>query len=150
MTVSNHSCKCSKILVVDDEAFNIIVMEGLLNEFGITRVDRAYNGREALSKIEQNIQNPLCQTQSMKTLTQKTERNQSESDLTNIQIISHTKYQMILLDNNMPQMTGIETAAKIREWQSRGLISPDVKLVLVTGDEITGTTSKQDSISIMN
>jgi PleD family two-component response regulator len=49
---SNNSCKCSKILVVDDEAFNIVVMEGLLNEVGIYKVDRAYNGREALSKIE--------------------------------------------------------------------------------------------------
>ncbi len=30
-TFSMKSCNCSKILIVDDEAFNLIVLEGLLN-----------------------------------------------------------------------------------------------------------------------
>jgi CheY-like chemotaxis protein len=45
-------------LIVDDEPFNLIVLEALLNEFGVTKIDRAHNGREALEIIEKNIQQP--------------------------------------------------------------------------------------------
>ena len=46
-----HNCECAKILIVDDEAFNIIALEGLLHQLKITKVDRAFNGKEALKKI---------------------------------------------------------------------------------------------------
>jgi len=53
---SLRPCKCSRILIVDDEAFNLIVLEGLLLQYGgIESVDTAYNGKEALEMIEKNI-----------------------------------------------------------------------------------------------
>jgi CheY-like chemotaxis protein len=43
-------------LIVDDEAFNLIVLEGLLLQYGgIESVDTANNGKEALEMIEKNI-----------------------------------------------------------------------------------------------
>jgi CheY-like chemotaxis protein len=37
--------------VVDDEPFNLIALEGLLNQLGIPSVDKAYDGKDALKKI---------------------------------------------------------------------------------------------------
>jgi CheY-like chemotaxis protein len=39
---------------VDDEPFNLIALEGLLNVLGITKIEKAFNGREALDILEQN------------------------------------------------------------------------------------------------
>jgi PleD family two-component response regulator len=40
-----------KILIVDDEPFNLIALEGMLLQRGYTRIDKAFNGQEALQKI---------------------------------------------------------------------------------------------------
>ena len=37
-------CPCAEILIVDDEPFNLIVLEGLLHQLGIKKVDKAHNG----------------------------------------------------------------------------------------------------------
>jgi hypothetical protein len=47
-------CNCNKILVVDDDPFNIIALEGLFQQFGVEKVDHAFNGREAIRMIEKN------------------------------------------------------------------------------------------------
>lgn len=57
---TSRRCHCSKILVVDDEPFNIIALEGLFQQFGVEKVDRAFNGREALRLIEKNANEPPC------------------------------------------------------------------------------------------
>jgi len=46
------SCMCSKVLVADDEPFNIFVMEKLLNRQGVFKLDNASDGLEALDKIK--------------------------------------------------------------------------------------------------
>ena len=40
-----------RVLIVDDEPFNLIVLEGLLNMNGITRIDKAFNGLEAFEIV---------------------------------------------------------------------------------------------------
>ena len=52
---SLSNCNCSPILIVDDEPFNLIILEGFLSKKGYQKVDKAYNGREALDKLEDNI-----------------------------------------------------------------------------------------------
>lgn len=47
-------CTCAPILIVDDEPFNLIILEGLLAHRGFDKVDKAYNGQEALDKIKAN------------------------------------------------------------------------------------------------
>ena len=67
-------------------------------------MDKAFNGREALIKIEQNLSMPPCAVHSMNSFGNVHEKDQ------------HKRYQMILLDNNMPIMSGLEAAIEIREW----------------------------------
>jgi hypothetical protein len=45
-------CICPQALVVDDEPFNIIIIESLLIQQGIKPIDTAYNGKEAVMKVE--------------------------------------------------------------------------------------------------
>lgn len=44
-------CSCSRVLIVDDEPFNIIAIKGQLEMFGIVGTDKAFNGKEALEKV---------------------------------------------------------------------------------------------------
>jgi YesN/AraC family two-component response regulator len=39
------------LLIVDDEPFNLVALEGLLNNQGVKRIDKAPNGREALNLV---------------------------------------------------------------------------------------------------
>ena len=64
----NYECHCSKVLIVDDELFNSIALEGLLKIFGINNVDRAFNGLEALKKLESSHKDPLCGFRSISAL----------------------------------------------------------------------------------
>ena len=50
-SINLPQCNCSKVLVVDDEPFNIVALEFLFKQFGIEKIDRAFNGREALRLI---------------------------------------------------------------------------------------------------
>ena len=44
------------ILIVDDDPFNLIALEGILKiQFKIREVDKANNGGEAISMIQSNI-----------------------------------------------------------------------------------------------
>ena len=49
----------SKILVVDDEAFNILVIKGLMRVLGMqdieSRVDSCYNGEQLVEHVEKAI-----------------------------------------------------------------------------------------------
>lgn len=45
---STRRCKCPSVLIVDDEPFNIVTIEGLLCSKGVELCARAYNGVEAL------------------------------------------------------------------------------------------------------
>jgi len=44
-------CQCPRVLIVDDEPFNIIAMKGQLEMFGIIGSEKAFNGKEALEKV---------------------------------------------------------------------------------------------------
>lgn len=42
------------ILIVDDEPFNLVALEGLLGHLNIDRIDKALNGRDALDIVKKN------------------------------------------------------------------------------------------------
>jgi YesN/AraC family two-component response regulator len=42
------------VLIVDDEPFNLIALEGLLQMHNVGKVDKAYYGDEALRMVENN------------------------------------------------------------------------------------------------
>ena len=80
-------CECKQILQADDEAFNIMAIENLLECFKM-ECDSVYNGQGVLDFLNQDAIKK-CQNE-------------------------HQIYKLIILDNQMPDLSGIEVAIKIR------------------------------------
>ena len=51
---SFRPCECPKVLGVDDEPFNLLAVEGFMEQLGILKIEKAFNGEEALRKIHAN------------------------------------------------------------------------------------------------
>ena len=88
-------CKCPKVLIVDDDPFNLTALEQILSRLKIS-CHWAFNGKEAIEKIEARQHN-RC------------------SD-------SCKQYKIMFLDCNMPIMDGFETARRLRAMEKRGEI----------------------------
>ncbi|MDR3547224.1 MAG: ATP-binding protein [Candidatus Pacebacteria bacterium] len=73
---SMRGCKCSPVLVVDDEATNRLVLKSYLRSLGIVP-DEAENGRQALKCMQSRSMGQCCQ-----------------------------RYRLVLMDINMPDMDG--------------------------------------------
>jgi CheY-like chemotaxis protein len=86
--VSDKQLEGISILVVEDNPFNIMVAQSLLERGGAT-VDVATNGEEALNKIQPE------------------------------------KYDVVLMDLNMPVMDGFEATRRLR---ARGVTLPVIAL----------------------
>ena len=104
--------KCKSILAVDDDPFNILALQKVLNHFGFQNVDHASNGAEALKMIKEK----------------------AKSDC-------HNRYKIIFLDCCMPVLNGYETATEIRNLISKGEI-PDQIIIGATANVESGNLSK--------
>jgi CheY-like chemotaxis protein len=100
-------CKCPSVLLVDDEPFNIMALEGLLHQRGIENCAKAYQGALAVSLLLQNLNQPCS---------------------------NHRPFRVVITDNKMPVMGGVEAAREIRKLQSEGNLSKKTKVALLTGD----------------
>ena len=78
------SCSCEKILVVDDDPFNLLCMEIILKKLDL-KCCKALNGKEAINKIEKQ----KCNS------------------------INCSGFTLIFLDYHMPMMDGFECAKEI-------------------------------------
>eukprot|EP00347_Sterkiella_histriomuscorum_P002912 403366314 len=110
-------CTCPQILIADDDPFNIIALEGLINQAHIGAIDKAFNGRDALSKFELNYKG--------------FQKNCTD----------HKAYKLVILDNQMPFLKGIEVGRKIREIQD--INSQNANLVLLSGDDHSQQSTNQ-------
>eukprot|EP00347_Sterkiella_histriomuscorum_P013047 403366216 len=80
-------CNCqNKILIVDDNIFNLITLELMLKDQSELIVDKANNGLEAVEMFKRNLLNKECCNQ---------------------------HYRLILMDLNMPVMDGYEATEQI-------------------------------------
>eukprot|EP00347_Sterkiella_histriomuscorum_P013223 403365539 len=102
------NCECSKILIVDDDPFNLIALQGLLKQYNIDKVDQCYNGKQAIDKILIN-QHESC--------------------------FNHQPYDLIIMDNQMPVLNGIDATLKLRDIQNHDIRIRLGRIVLLTGDE---------------
>lgn len=91
-----------QVLVVDDEIFNIIVIENFCKSFGI-KVDKAFHGEEALHKLKS--------------------RQQPGGE--------ESPVKMVFMDINMPVMDGYQASLRIQEMIRRRQI-PNLIIVGVT------------------
>lgn len=85
-------CVCPKVLAVDDNALNLLVIEGILRRFGV-QCDKAFNGSEAIRMV---IAANEC--------------------------VNCRGYDIIFMDCNMPIMNGFEASKTLSNMMVRGKI----------------------------
>ena len=89
------TCKCPKVLIVDDDPFNLTALEQILHRLKVP-CHWAFNGKEAIEKIQIRQYN-RCSA-------------------------SCQQYKLMFLDCSMPVLDGFETARRIRAMEKRGEI----------------------------
>ena len=87
------NCKCPRVLIVDDDPFNLTALDQILKRLQIP-CHWAFNGKEAIEKIEARKHN-RCGA-------------------------SCRQYKVMFLDCNMPILDGFETARRLRQMENKG------------------------------
>ncbi len=85
-------CDCAKILLVDDEPLNLVVLEGYIRQFNL-RVDKANNGKIAIEMIQERSKRHCC-----------------------------CGYTVVFMDINMPVMDGVQATNIIRDYVQEGRV----------------------------
>ena len=93
------SCSCTKILVVDDNGFNIYALQQLLSLDGL-KSDSAKNGQEAIEQIKNKLKMKRCRKTCVR------------------------GYPLIFMDCNMPVLDGYEATVRIKKFISKKLFPP--------------------------
>ncbi|CDW74854.1 pas domain s-box protein [Stylonychia lemnae] len=108
-------CTCQQlkdILVVDDNIFNLITIQAMLELELKQKVDRAANGLEALQLVQQRF-------------------NHRHSRICSYQHTQNLSYKLIFMDSNMPVMDGFQASMSIREFERINSINKS-KIVALT------------------
>ena len=98
-------CKCSKVLVVDDNPFNTMAFETVLGSLNF-KCDSVFDGRAAIDKILYRQNNRCGET--------------------------CKPYDVVFMDQEMPGMTGSEAVRELRKLQLQHIIG-DMKIIGCTG-----------------
>lgn len=101
-----NKCSCNSILIVDDEQFNLSVMQSLIRTFGY-HCDLAYNGEEAVQKVKDKF----------------IKKCNKDCCL----------FPIIFMDLNMPKMTGWQATSEIRSFEKENSISMKQTIVAISG-----------------
>jgi len=92
-------CTCPKILIVDDDAFNVLTLESILKSLSLS-YKSCFNGQEAVSEVIERSQAKLCGSSNCR------------------------NFNLIFMDCNMPIKNGFEAAKDIKHYlQLKGLDS---------------------------
>jgi len=95
-------CVCPKVLIVDDNPFNTMAFETILGSLDV-KCESVFSGRSAIERIFEREKGPCGD--------------------------SCKAYQVIFMDQEMPEMTGSEAVKEIRRLQSENLISKEKKII---------------------
>ncbi len=97
---AEKKCDCAKVLIVDDNEYNIFVLQTMLKSVGIASAT-AYNGQLAIRLVDERFRQRCCH-----------------------------RYELILMDINMPVMGGVQAAKVLTEQMKRNVagLSPVVGL----------------------
>ena len=96
-SLARKTCFCTEILIVDDDSFNILALESLLNKWNF-KILKAFNGLQAVEIIKEKITRKCCERCG--------------------------GVQIIFLDYHMPIMNGVEAAREIRGLVGQKNIPP--------------------------
>lgn len=117
--MNSFTCECKKILIVDDENFNIQTLKFILKNFKIVP-DFCYNGQEALDKVTFNINKTCCSIQ----------------------------YKVIFMDVMMPIMDGIEACGKLQDLHDRKKIK-DINVIMISAHDVEEIHRRVNGIKIV-
>ena len=111
--VTGHSLAETKkrtvrLLVVEDNTINMMVMQGVLGKLGYGRIDKARDGLEAIEKVTQQV----------------------------TQQAAEDKYDLILMDCQMPKMDGYDATRRLRE------LGVKTTIVAMTAHALSGDREK--------
>eukprot|EP01022_Parablepharisma_sp_SALTPOND_P028330 TRINITY_DN70804_c1_g1_i1.p1 TRINITY_DN70804_c1_g1~~TRINITY_DN70804_c1_g1_i1.p1 ORF type:complete len:673 (-),score=67.41 TRINITY_DN70804_c1_g1_i1:111-2129(-) len=146
--VEQKACTCRNLLIVDDNEYNLFVLQGYLKSVGHVadqvflfkrETKQALNGAEAIEKIADKAQNTCGCAKA---------------------------YKLVVMDINMPVLDGIEATRILREKMQNGEIPPTTIIALSAqplreedkdfyesevgfSTYITKPTTKQDFLSIV-
>ena len=115
--LQSGKCLCPQILVVDDDSFNIMAIESILQSINLNN-HRAFNGKEGIQKALHRAQNPCSK--------------------------ECCYYKMILMDCTMPVMNGFEAARKLKEFMKEGKI-PATTIIACTA--LAQTSDIQEALA---
>jgi len=101
--IIRNPCSCPKVLIVDDNPFNIMALETILNSLEI-KSDSVYSGSAALKKLV-------------------------ESQAKNCGHKDCKQYSVIFMDQEMPEMNGADTVREIRRLQKEEKISAGIRII---------------------
>jgi len=95
-------CFCAKVLIVDDNSFNTMAFESILGSLKL-KCDSVYNGQAGIEKIL-NREREVCGA-------------------------NCKPYRVVFMDQEMPEMTGIETVKEIKRLEGEGKIGEGLKII---------------------
>ena len=99
MSPKSLSCSCAKILVVDDDMYNILAYETLFEKLEM-QVDTAFNGRSAIETVLQK----------------------NEGLARQFCMVCENQYYIIFMDLQMPLMSGFDASKRLKGMMSHGEI----------------------------
>jgi len=102
-----EECSCPKVLIVDDNPFNTMAFETILSGLGIKH-ESVYNGSACIQKLLKRLKEPCCQ--------------------------QCQQYAVIFMDQEMPEMNGIETVNEIKRLQRENML-PEMKIIGCTAHQ---------------
>jgi CheY-like chemotaxis protein len=97
LTLNRSISGCCQVLLVDDDTFNILAYKSILNAFGV-RYECCFNGKSAIDKIA----GEKCGEENC------------------------TCFSVVFMDQEMPEMSGIEAVQEIRKLEAQKKISKTV------------------------
>ena len=101
---SKTNCDCPKILIVDDDPFNLTALDQILSKLKLS-CTWAFNGKQAIEKIKSRQENRCC--------------------------LSCHQYKVIFLDCQMPVLDGFATAKILNQMIKNGEID-NLKIIACT------------------
>lgn len=111
-----QTCDCADILVVDDNNFNIQALQSLLSLMGYEKTTYSINGTKAIVKIREKAKSTCCKI-----------------------------FKLVIIDQNMPHMSGIEVAQEIHRMVDTGVI-PKLYVVLSSANDMRDEVSRLDYV----
>jgi len=102
IVLESNQCTCPKVLVVDDNPFNTMACEVIFGSLEI-KCDCVYNGSACIKSLL-NREGKLCGE-------------------------NCRQYEVVLMDQEMPEMSGSETVKEVRRLQNQGLLFEEIKII---------------------